>query len=524
MAGDKRDGDDLFEDLDKFFAPIKDVDWDEPTSGGPEDAPSEEHVSVRSDAVSEVSEPESATPEDDDDDWYDTGVIDPIDGVGDDLIEDATVAVDEGADAADDDDPTIDELLADVPSAEVDTDTAEWTFEGEASEESAADSGDVISATPSFLDEPDEAPSPEDLEAAAEHFAGSIRSGAAQGSDDEPVAVVIGAELVDDDAGADEVERDILSDLDEQSVSTVVVGEGLGGPSWQDPGTMEVGADTRGAGSGERDVPAAFLTGLVLLGVALGALAIGKPAFGLLAWIVVMLAQVEMFGVTTRSGRQPATAIGLLTGTLMMLGAYRYGESAVLAMLALGIMATFLWFMAGPAAHRKDTNVNIGLTSMNVAWIPLLASYLLVILRQPDGTSLVVAMIGLTFVFDTAAFLGGSVMGGQFFQRPLAPSVSPKKSIEGLVIAALATMIVSVAFVTSFVAPFEGLRVEALLLALVVSAAATIGDLAESLVKRDLGIKDMGSVLPGHGGVLDRIDSLLFVAPAVFLFLRVVFA
>jgi phosphatidate cytidylyltransferase len=81
-----------------------------------------------------------------------------------------------------------------------------------------------------------------------------------------------------------------------------------------------------------------------------------------------------------------------------------------------------------------------------------------------------------------------------------------------------------VTLITSFVDPFENQRIEALLLGLVVAAAATFGDLAESLVKRDVGIKDMGSILPGHGGVLDRIDSLLFVAPAVFLLYRIIIA
>jgi phosphatidate cytidylyltransferase len=138
----------------------------------------------------------------------------------------------------------------------------------------------------------------------------------------------------------------------------------------------------------------------------------------------------------------------------------------------------------------------------------------------------VLAVIGLSFVFDTAAFLIGSVWGGSFFQRPLAPATSPKKSLEGLLGASLITILASMAFVTTFVdaAPgvFQDARVNAMLLGVIVSLAATFGDLAESLVKRDLGVKDMGSVLPGHGGVLDRIDSLLFVAPAALLFLRVI--
>jgi phosphatidate cytidylyltransferase len=105
----------------------------------------------------------------------------------------------------------------------------------------------------------------------------------------------------------------------------------------------------------------------------------------------------------------------------------------------------------------------------------------------------------------------------------MAAATSPKKSWEGLIGATLITVFISVALVTSFVETFQDKRLDALLLGFVVSVAATFGDLAESLVKRDLRIKDMGSVLPGHGGVLDRVDSLLFVAPAAYLLFRVLF-
>jgi phosphatidate cytidylyltransferase len=158
-----------------------------------------------------------------------------------------------------------------------------------------------------------------------------------------------------------------------------------------------------------------------------------------------------------------------------------------------------------------------------MAWIPLLAGYLIATLKLPDGEALVLWVILLTFRFDTAAFLIGSVSGGGWIQRPLAPNDSPKKSWEGIIGGALATSIASVAFVSSFVGVFEDRKLAALALGLVIAGAATFGDLAESLIKRDIGVKDMGTLLPGHGGVLDRIDSLLFVAPATFLLFRVIF-
>ena len=547
MADDKRDGDDLFEDLDKFFAPIKDVEWDEPASSGARSSPSEEHVAVRpGEPGPEPEEPEPASVsgetdgDEDDEDWYDTTVLETIGEIEvDDDLEPVGAEAPVSPDVETSDDVV--SLEDDEPAAAGAADQGEF-FAG--AEVGAGDQGwgssgeaelDTDTAPMSTIDDDVAVPAPseEDLEAAAEHFAPSVRdeeAPAGSGSADEgdfgetPVA---GAELVDEgEPGA--VEQDILSDLDagDEEPQTVMVGtEGLGGPSWQEPGAVEVGSDVerRGPGPGERDVPAAFLTGVVLAGVALAALLIGKGVFGVIASAVVLLAQGELFGVMVRHHRQPATAVGLVSGALMLGGAYFKGEGSVLAMFALGVVATFLWFMSGPAATRKDTAINIGLTVLNMAWIPLLAGYLLITLKTDDGTSLVVAVIGLTFVYDTAAFLSGSVWGGQFFQRPLAPHVSPKKSIEGLIIGGLVTVVLSVTLVTSFVDVFEDQRIEALLLGVVIAAAATFGDLAESLVKRDMGIKDMSSLLPGHGGVLDRIDSLLFVAPATFLLFRILF-
>lgn len=496
MADDKRDGsDDLFEDLDKFFAPIQDVDWPETDAPEPANPPAiaEEHVEVHREPADEPVVLASEGDEDEDAAWYDTSSIQTFD---------------------------------------TDVDGPEGV--------------EVVAAADATVEED---PSPSDVEAALRHFEGAGRA------DDEPVAersavtMPFEDEPMDDDvvavatsteggdlfgdlasSGTDEAgtatEDDILAELEEPTGAprTVRVGsEGLGGPSWQEPTSVEVGADLdrRGPDAGERDVPAAFLTGAVLAGVALGSLLIGDALFAALAAAVVLLAQGELYGVMHKHHLQPATAVGLATGALIVAAAYLRGEGAMLAMFALGVIATFLWYLAVPAAHRKNLTANIGLTLLGIGYIPLLAGYLLLTLRQPDGDSLVITVIALTMVFDTAAFLGGSVFGGVSIQRPLAPATSPKKSWEGTILATAATVLCA-AIAKSFVTSLSDHGPAAFALGLAVAVAATCGDLAESLVKRDLGIKDMSSVLPGHGGVLDRIDSLLFVAPAAFLLFRVI--
>jgi phosphatidate cytidylyltransferase len=286
---------------------------------------------------------------------------------------------------------------------------------------------------------------------------------------------------------------------------------------------MEVGADLDRQGG--RDVPAAFATGLILAAAAFGSLLIGHAFFAVVASLILLVAQGELFGVMHKHHKQPATGVGLATGALILWASYDRGEGAVLAMLALGTIATLLWFMAVPAIHRKDTLVNVGLTVFNIAYIPILGSFLLLTLALgEDGEALVATVIALTFIFDTVAFLAGATFGGSSIQRPLAPDTSPKKSWEGVLAATIVTMIVAVGFAGIIAKPFDQHQMDAFLLGFVVSLAATFGDLAESLLKRDLGIKDMGSVLPGHGGVLDRIDSLLFTAPAAFLLFRVLFS
>ncbi len=354
---DKREGaDDLFEDLDKFFAPIKDVDWPEPADPAVgAESPAKEtgsHVAVHAGPPAGSHRPEEgasgsqaptepetgageAGPEPSHAVWHDTAEIE---------------AVAAGAEGDEDDDVPI--VIHDESEAE-----AEEIASGEPEPEP-----EPLFVSEAVLEQWAEQPSEEDVEAAAEHFAESMRDERPPGEGPERThespEETEGPDLPAD-VGAGEIEEDILSDLEGPSEpQTVKVGgEGLGGPSWQDPTSMEVGADLERRG--ERDVPVAAATGIVLAALAFGALLAGRLWFAILVFLIVLVAQGELFGVMHRHHKQPATAVGLATGGLVLFGAYNWGESAVLAMTALGVMATFLWFMAVPAIHRKETLVNV---------------------------------------------------------------------------------------------------------------------------------------------------------------------
>jgi phosphatidate cytidylyltransferase len=161
------------------------------------------------------------------------------------------------------------------------------------------------------------------------------------------------------------------------------------------------------------------------------------------------------------------------------------------------------------------------MTLVPLAWIALLGGYVLVILAMSGGRSLMLSVIGLAVGNDIAAYAIGSLWGS----RPLAPSISPRKSWEGAIGATLVTILAALLILPSLdTFGTGGEWGRAIGLAIIISVFAPLGDLAESMVKRDFGVKDMGSLIPGHGGLLDRIDSIIFAAPAAFYFFRLVFS
>ena len=356
-------------------------------------------------------------------------------------------------------------------------------------------------------------PDPEALEA-AEHFASGMRE------------------------TPEEIERELLSDLTEEPGTETVrieptppiseaweegvrpsVGEG---PTWQEGGhavaTEEAPPEAPAAG---RNVPAALVSGVLLGAAVLALLAINKGAFVVLATAAILLAQAEIYAVMRTRGLQPATLLGLVCGAFTFVGAYLHGETAALFGVALAMGLTVPWYIAAPEPTRKHTTANAAATVLGVVYVPLLASFAMLLLRTPGdaGKYMFLAMLVLTVLYDVVAYAIGTGWG----RRALAPTVSPNKSWEGAIGATVITILVGLAVIPNFT-PFDieggpGIGVG---LALIISVLAPLGDLVESAFKRDLGVKDMGSLLPGHGGVLDRIDAILFAAPGAYFFLRIV--
>jgi len=265
---------------------------------------------------------------------------------------------------------------------------------------------------------------------------------------------------------------------------------------------------------GARDVPVAVGVGLAIGAVALIAFKLGAVPSLILATAVVALAAVEAFDVLHRAGYKPARLLGIVGTVSIMLAAYNYGETALPLVLGLMTITTFLWFLW--PVERARATINIAGTLLGFLWVGFLGSYAGLLLSS-HSVALLMGPIIATIAYDVGAY----VVGSQFGRRPLAPSVSPNKTVEGLLGGAAASIVITtlIVGVVPRIHPWNTGR--AFWLGVVVAIAAPLGDLCESMVKRDIGIKDMGTLLPGHGGVLDRIDALLFALPAAYYLLRV---
>lgn len=260
-----------------------------------------------------------------------------------------------------------------------------------------------------------------------------------------------------------------------------------------------------------RDLRAAIGVGLGLGAVIVVSLFLVKQVF---VGVVVAAVVVGLWELTTRLNERKGIKAPLVPlavgGAAMVVTGYVRGAEGAWVVLALTALAVLAWRMAeSPDGYLRDVTAGV----FAAFYVPFLATFVALMLAADDGPWRVMTFLVLTIVSDTGAY----AVGWRFGKRKLAPRISPGKTREGL-FGAVTFAMVSGALCMKFLIE-GGLWWHGLLLGLAVAASATLGDLGESMIKRDLGIKDMGTLLPGHGGIMDRLDSLLPTAPVVWLLL-----
>ena len=252
---------------------------------------------------------------------------------------------------------------------------------------------------------------------------------------------------------------------------------------------------------------------------------LGDWALAILLSVLAALAAWELFRIARDTGAFPLDIAGIALAALtpiavhaQRLGLYTLSLTVIVAIVLL-LFASTIW-LRGPQGKPLSS---VAITAFGVMYASLF-SYVYA-LRYHDyavgaaaGTALVVLPVILTWATDVGAYMFGRTFG----RKKLIPSISPGKTVEGAVGGLGFTIVICLLYVRFILMPYAqlGLTIQgAVLFAIVVSVAAQTGDLAESLLKREAGIKDSSNIIPGHGGILDRFDSLLFVMPIAFLLL-----
>ncbi len=263
-------------------------------------------------------------------------------------------------------------------------------------------------------------------------------------------------------------------------------------------------------GRAGRNLPAAIAVGVVLAVAIIASLFVYKALFVVLVLAAILLAVDEVARALSTGGTR-VERVPILIGTAaIQIAAYFGGPMAMLIAIALTVLATIVWRMPkGSERFVRDTTAGVFV----IGYVPMLAGFAIMLTSPDDGPWRVVTFV----LVVTSSDIGGYAVGVLFGKHPMAPAISPKKSWEGFAGSALTCVAVGILSVVYFL---DGSLWVGALVGAVAVVVATLGDLIESMIKRDLGIKDMSNLLPGHGGVMDRLDSLLAAAPVIWLMLH----
>ena len=259
-----------------------------------------------------------------------------------------------------------------------------------------------------------------------------------------------------------------------------------------------------------RNLPAAIASGLVLAAAIIISLVFWKTAFMLIVAAAVVVAIWEMHkGLKARDIDIPQEPL-MLGGVAMVCLAYFVGTDSLVTATAVTALATMLWLLRrGVPGYVQNATASV----FTLIYVPFLGSFVALLLSEDDGTKGVLTFIVVT----TASDIGGYAAGVLFGKHPMAPVISPKKSWEGFAGSAVSCVVAGYLLVVLLL---DGDWWVGVVLGLIAVVMATLGDLCESVMKRDLGIKDMSQVIPGHGGLMDRLDSLLATIAPIWLLLH----
>ena len=259
-----------------------------------------------------------------------------------------------------------------------------------------------------------------------------------------------------------------------------------------------------------RDLRAAIAVGLALSAAILGSLFFVHQAFIGIVAAAVAVATWELAGALRRgAGIRIALVPVLIGGQAMVWLSWPFGRDGVLGAFVVTVLVCLVWrFAGGAAGYVRDVTASL----FTATYVPAFAAFAAMLAVPDDGAARVLCFMLAVIASDVGGYAAGVLRG----RHPMAPTISPKKSWEGFAGSVIAGMTIGALTVTYLLGgwPWQGA-----LFGAAIALTATVGDLVESLIKRDLGIKDMGTLLPGHGGLMDRMDSLLPSAVVAWLVL-----
>jgi len=284
-------------------------------------------------------------------------------------------------------------------------------------------------------------------------------------------------------------------------------------PLTDPPGEVQIGAvdPAVAASRAGRNVPVSIAVGLVMGAAVLVSLLTVRQIFVGVVAVAVAVGTLELAGALRRGvGIRITLWPVLIGGQAMVWLSWPYERNGLLAAFVLTVLACMVWrFRRGVEGYVRDLSASM----LTVAYVPLLASFAAMLVLPEDGVARVLCFLILVVSSDTGGFIAGVLFG----RHPMAKVISPKKSWEGFA----GSMVAGIAAgVLSLTLMLDGQWWHGAIFGAVLVCTATVGDLIESLVKRDIKVKDMGNLLPGHGGLMDRLDSLLPSAVAAWLLLR----